>query len=70
MWIKCSERLPPSNKKVIILLKDGAQHIASFCNCPAHKFWSVETACICPFDIEREDVTHWMPLPEAPKEDE
>jgi hypothetical protein len=57
-WIKCSDRLPPEDLSVLIycspyILMDKRT------NPKDGNIW----AC-----TNKEDVTHWMPLPEAPHE--
>lgn len=65
-WISVADRLP--KKDVNVLVTDGR------CWCGVWSlygysefvdFWEDEYGNFQPFD----DVTHWMPLPEPPKED-
>ena len=63
-WIPVSERLPEHGKVVLVCGKRGAIYTA-WCNSlyknPGwHKLNSKNHYC---------DPTHWMPLPEPPKED-
>lgn len=58
-WIKCSERMPASDKESIVLVSDG-------------KF--IEALYIF-YDVWDDTnylegkITHWMPLPEPPPEE-
>lgn len=63
-WIPVSERLPADEKWVLCLTNTGMYWIAmwNYCNdglWTDHETWSSKTY-----------ITHWMPLPEPPKEDE
>ncbi len=57
MWIKCSERLPESNKIVITYYKMNQRP------------YSVHIGVGKVDNPPSVGVTHWMPLPEPPKED-
>ncbi|MGH7745430.1 MAG: DUF551 domain-containing protein [Candidatus Dormibacteria bacterium] len=64
-WIACSDRMPPEpGGMVAVLMKDGAAMAvrASYRqgNRPGVVGW------VYPFDID-DMVTHWTPLPAAPK---
>jgi len=52
-WISVKDRLPPFYDKSVILF-DGEEIFASSLEEP---------------DLEDWHITHWMPLPEPPKED-
>ena len=61
-WIKCSERLPEINQRVLVYQNDGVHggnEIDIDYRTEDH-FWN-EQGCHC-------DITHWMPLPELPHE--
>lgn len=71
-WIKCSDK-PPSNRKVlaIFLSKKGAIYNMR------HDGWFRDTIYSCRYDdgkfiIESHGpvlpATHWMPLPQEPKD--
>ena len=62
-WIPVSERLPEKDKEVLCLTDTGSYWLAMFNRCDDGlwsdgEFWSSEKC-----------VTHWMPLPEPPKEE-
>ena len=60
-WISVEERLPEVESSYLTYTDKGSIIIDSFCIYPEHgtKFWVGGNG----------RVTHWMPLPEAPKED-
>lgn len=57
-WISVKERLPERNTAVIVAVDDG--HV--FQTLYAYDGWDLWEGCTC-------NVTHWMPLPEPPKEE-
>lgn len=59
-WIKCSEMMPKHGDHVLVWVRFGHMYIARY-NSASVKF-------ICDEYIQCIDVTHWMPLPEPPKE--
>lgn len=68
-WIPVTERLPDSG--VCVLVTDGLEvgegWITEIINTKGHfSRWCAPTADI---DIDRRPITHWMPLPEPPKEE-
>lgn len=67
-WVKCSDR-PPEGNKFLAYNKDGDIAVV----------WKVDSYYIrggwygcceygCGGDDHFEEITHWMPLPEPPKE--
>lgn len=66
-WISTKKRLPPDNERVLTASKQ---------NTGDGYFWYVKTdfrkngKWVVAFDEPIEIVTHWMPLPELPEEDE
>ena len=58
-WIPVSERLPEIRK--VVLITDGIDVGTGWMN---QGWWNTSFA-----DIQRDAVTHWMPLPEPPKEE-
>ena len=60
-WIKCSERMP--EKLDDVLVSDGDNVEVMWRDCDG--FWD----CWAPrnSNIDIDDVTHWMPLPEPPE---
>lgn len=66
-WIKCSERMPENGKTVLVVIKeDGYTDI-----CVGETFGECNWMISGEFWYEKSDpaITHWMPLPEIPKED-
>jgi hypothetical protein len=59
-WINCSDRLPSENEKVLIHLKSGHIETDYISNPKDGNLWSF----VC-----KNEITHWMPLPEPPKDD-
>lgn len=56
-WIDASKELPPKLTRVLAFCADGEQWIMTY----SPKFgWR------CPMEGWGADVTHWMPLPDAP----
>ena len=62
-WIPVSERLPDVGKRVLCSGPNGGIFIAGTRYCAGRVLWDDRTR------IGRRNVTHWMPLPEPPKED-
>ena len=58
-WIPVSERLPEIRK--VVLITDGIDVGTGWMN---QGRWNTSFA-----DIQRDAVTHWMPLPQPPKEE-
>jgi hypothetical protein len=60
-WIPVSERLPEKGQNVIALGSRGGVYVAQY---QGSRYWhKLNARChMC-------EPTHWMPLPEAPKED-
>lgn len=67
-WIPVTERLPKRNKKVLIRSKMGTSghffSVAAACMVDSEFGWMFEDGFEAQDCIE---VTHWMPLPAAPK---
>lgn len=63
-WIKCSERLPPDGDEVLVWEVDYGALVAAKAISPEIP-WYVRNwdASVAP------EITHWMPLPEPPKEE-
>lgn len=67
-WIKCSERMPNEDTQMVLAFSQG-EIVAAYWN-----------YVMCPIDYKKyraftylsgsllEHVTHWMPLPEPPRE--
>lgn len=63
-WIKCTEQLPPKDIKVLCCYSDQYMDIMEYWYDDEKgkpEFWNPPNPPI-------NNVTHWMPLPEAPKE--
>ena len=58
-WIPVSERLPEIRK--VVLITDGVDVGTGWVN---QEWWNTSFA-----DIQRDAVTHWMPLPQGPEEE-
>lgn len=76
-WISVKDRLPEENTPVLICTQWGDIWMASYYSecriasklfSPAH--WDVETLRGGGIDFKAEDVTHWMPLPRLPEDEE
>lgn len=64
-WIPVTERLPELHTKVLCCGIRGGRFIAELTTWGnGNKIWDKRTGKGCP------EVTHWTPLPDAPKEDE
>ena len=61
-WIKCSNRLPIDEQECLVAYKCAPNVVYNLAIFHSNKFTSWEVFR----DIE--NVTHWMPLPEAPKD--
>lgn len=59
-WISVDERLPETNKKVLVCYSNGSMDIAKYIRADGLEFWFEETNFT-------KTITHWMPLPKPPK---
>lgn len=72
-WIPVTERLPDNNNPVLVYCTNTTigggyiTHIGSF-NSGRYWFLRAEPG-IATFPVREWQVTHWMPLPEPPKEE-
>lgn len=62
-WISCKDRMPEDNDRVLILAKNESVYIAKH-RVFGHFVVSFE------YWLDDTEVTHWMPLPEPPKDGE
>lgn len=65
-WIKCSEKMPENGKSVLVVItQDGYTDI-----CVGETYGEGDWMISGEFWYEKSDpaITHWMPLPEPPKE--
>ena len=56
-WIPVTERLPENDKTVLVWNRRNSREYFNVCD---HGQWII---------LRQEDITHWMPLPEPPKEE-
>jgi len=61
-WISVNDRLPPIRESVLYLLHDYDMDIGVYSR--TKKEWRVDSTD--DYYWNKEDVTHWMPLPEPP----
>lgn len=69
-WIKCSDRLPFDCESVLIYSR-GYTVISAYLVYDLKKepiYWNVNDWDESDTTWEIDEVTHWMPLPEPPKE--
>lgn len=66
-WISVEERLPEPEKEVIVLDKRKHTDIDFLTDDGegGYYWWKSEDAIFC----ENDEITHWMPIPELPKEE-
>jgi hypothetical protein len=70
-WIPVTERLPEEDKKILVLCKNGAMFVGvmgKFYGGTEIRFMTC-TALNSTKLLNKGRVTHWMPLPEPPKEE-
>ena len=64
-WISVKERLPiDSLKKYLVAFRDAGGSIVDMARYFPSDGWTCDN-----WDVPQNLITHWMPLPEAPKED-
>jgi hypothetical protein len=63
-WVSVKERLPEDSKKILLYHQDGRTLFGLWSN--RKEGWYFDS--FGPW--EKDEVTHWMPLPEPPKEGE
>lgn len=61
-WISVKDRLPLEGEKVITYLKDYDEFKIDYLILFPEPIWA------CVLEREQNIVTHWMPLPELPKD--
>ena len=67
-WIPVSERLPEAYNLVLALCRSGKIFVGEYVDLGWRTLWRIKTARDSTKEITQ-IVTHWMPLPEPPKED-
>lgn len=65
VWIKCSERMPPKDQKVLCLYLDEYMDVMEYWHDDEE---SGQPIFFCPPSPPNGNVTHWMSLPLKPKE--
>lgn len=72
-WISVEERLPEPEKEVIILNKRKHIYIDFLTDNgeDGYYWWKSDKAILCKDDgiIHWNEITHWMPIPQLPKEE-
>lgn len=64
-WIKCSKRMPENHVDVLVYSKGGCMSMAWHSE-SMHRYYITDSD----YSYDEDVITHWMPLPEPPKEDE
>lgn len=65
-WISVEERVPDVNQPIMICTFGKYVEEGKYCGCDSyHAVWKT---CANPGTYWDDEVTHWMPLPEPPKE--
>lgn len=68
-WISVKERLPENANDVLAIMQDNTIFMGRFSGKSYWKFYFSDNGL--QYDKARErQITHWMPLPDPPKEDE
>ena len=65
-WISVKERLPEDISDVLILSKEKESCVGYYRS--SDNDWNMYNPC-CSFHMELHGITHWQPLPAAPKEE-
>ena len=68
-WISVKKAMPKHRESVLIT--DGETIVTASLDCDMPRVWWDAIGIYAhdyEFEFELEDVTHWMPLPEPPKE--
>ena len=66
-WIPVTERMPDEYQIVLAACKSGKIFVGEYVDLGWRTLWRIRTARDSTKEITQ-IVTHWMPLPEAPKE--
>jgi hypothetical protein len=61
-WIKCSDRMPEILEECLVCSKDQSYALATYLKVGFIPF------CGADFRVIKFKVTHWMPLPQPPKD--
>lgn len=65
-WISVNDRLPENAETVLAHCKDGGMFVGRYMSNGDWQIWTAMKST----RIVRRTITHWMPLPTAPKDDE
>lgn len=66
-WIKCSERMPENGKRVLVVTENNGYSWIDIGYIDEAGYWTIDGEI---WDKKSDPaITHWMPLPELPKED-
>ena len=66
-WIKCSEKMPQPMRQVLLYDERFKECAAGYYN---KNYNAIQVGCaLLGINDEYERFTHWMPIPEPPKED-
>lgn len=72
-WIPVTEQLPDRNKSVLVRCANTTiqgGHVTHIGSCDSERIWFLKTQPdTLSFPFRDWKVTHWMPLPEPPKEE-
>ena len=69
-WISVEDELPNEEQLVLLLCKNGARFVGyeKYNSYEQEPRWRIKTALNSTKLLNKGKVTHWMPLPEPPKE--
>lgn len=67
-WINVQESLPEEGRKVLTIDARGPIELVEYRIDYIILFDEGEHIWACRYDREQNEVTHWMPLPEPPKQ--
>lgn len=63
-WISVKDKLPENFETVLALCKDGDMFVGRHTSWQQWQIWTAKKST----KIVQRTVTHWMPLPEPPKD--
>lgn len=69
-WIPVTDRFPEEDVSVLVLCKNHAMFVGFYRVYSQEGRWHTKTALNSSKLLNKGRVTHWMPLPEPPKEDD
>lgn len=64
-WISVKDRMPEVYKRVLVINNHLMIYAAEYLYLDDDHYWNYQHCCECGVD----NVTHWMPLPEGPKDE-